>query len=527
MRTRPSVMQHRFSEVPNAEIPRSTFDRSHGHKTTFSGGEIIPIYVDEALPGDTFKMKGTVFVRMATPIFPIMDNLMIDVHFFAVPNRLVWDNWRKFMGERDNPEDSIDYLIPTTTPDEGGFGYGSLFDYLGIPPDVENIEVSALFPRAYNLIWNEWYRDQNMQEQEYCPKDDGPDTANNYSIQRRGKRHDYFTSALPWPQKGDSVSLSLGGTAPISGTDFIHTGDGSPPTFGSNSGVLGDNSGNVIWTTTPVSATYFADPHLTDHDVSTLTADLTAATAVTINALRQATQIQKLLERDARGGTRYIELVKAHFGVTSPDLRAIRPIYLGGGSAPVNITPIPQTSATDGTSPQGNLAAFATAALDNMGFVSSFTEHCIILGLASVRADLTYQNGIQRMFSRQTRYDFYWPALAHIGEQAILNKEIFCDGSATDDDVFGYQERYAEYRYHPSQISSYFRSNHPQTLDSWHLSQNFEEVPALNHSFIIEDPPLGRVMAVNDPFFYMDAYFQLHCTRPMPIYGVPGLLDHF
>lgn len=536
-----SVDAHNFAMVPRADIPRSRFSMQKTLKTTFDSGYIVPIMCEEVLPGDTFNVNLTMFGRLATPIFPVMDNLHLDSFFFFVPNRLVWNNWVKFMGEQDNPSDSISYTIPQQVSPAGGYAIGSLQDYLGLPTVGQvtagnTVSHSALPTRAYNLIFNQWFRDENLQNSVVVDKGDGPDASpsTNYTILRRGKRHDYFTSALPWPQKGGtSVTLPLGTSAPIIGnglpTTVFNTNDSTKRDltmgFSGAVGIIGTNtvpvaSGGLRFS--PVSG-----------EVG-LYADLSAATAATINQLRQSFQIQKLLERDARGGTRYTEIIRSHFGVTSPDARLQRPEYLGGGSTPISISPIAQTTGTGisgQTTPQGNLAAMGTYSAHNHGFTQSFVEHGYVIGVVSVRADLTYQQGLRRHWSRSTRYDYYFPAFAMLGEQAILNKEIYVTGGSSDNNVFGYQERWAEYRYNPSEITGLFRSTAAGTIDPWHYAQKFTSLPTLNSTFIQDNPPLARNLAVgtgaNGQQFLLDAFFNINAARPLPMYSVPGLIDHF
>ncbi|UIB81479.1 major capsid protein [Flyfo microvirus Tbat2_160] len=524
-----SVMTHNFAQVPRADIPRSAFNRSHGLKTTFDAGYLVPIFLDEALPGDTFNMQMASFARLATPIVPFMDNLFMDTFFFAVPYRLVWDNWQKFNGEQVDPGDSTDYLIPTLDSPPSGWDIQSLGDYFGLPPLIPITStynpVSALPFRAYNLCFNEWFRDENLQDSVPVPRGDGPDDPDDYVLLRRGKRHDYFTSALPWPQKGPSVTLPLGTSAPVRGNGQFTKGHTTSDATERNIVVNATTDAlELNGYTGALNGFIFSG---TAADVG-LVADLSTATSATINALRQSFQIQKLYERDARGGTRYTEIIRSHFGVVSPDARLQRPEYLGGGSSPINVHPVQQTSATDSTSPQGNLAAFATASASGHGFTKSFTEHCLIIGLVSVRADLTYQQGINRMWSRRTRFDFYWPALSHLGEQSVNRREIFVTNTVNDTAAWGYQERYAEYRYKPSLVCGKFRSTAPQSLDIWHLAQDFEEPPTLNSTFIQDNPPVDRVIATpEEPHMLFDSYFSYKCTRPMPTYSVPGLVDHF
>lgn len=533
-----SAKQHQFSEVPHADIQRSTFDRSHGLKTTFNAGQLVPIYVDEALPGDTFSCNLTAFSRLATPIHPTMDNAFMDTHFFAVPVRLVWDDFEEFMGETktykaagtDRLDGTPDFSVaapvpPTITAGGSGEAEGSLSDYFGIPTKVAGLEFSALWHRAYTLVWNDWFRDENLQAPKTILTTSGAD-ATTYALLNRGKKHDYFTSALPWPQKGADVTIPLGTTAPVLG-------------IGGSNQTYANTSVNVYETNGTGSTTYAKAKDIDAGTANGLTfieedpnnagfpgiyADLTDATAATINQLRLAFATQKFLEIQARGGSRYIEVIKNHFNVTSPDARLQRPEYLGGGSSPVNISPVAQTSSTDATTPQGNLSAIGTTVLSGHSFTKSFTEHTIVIGMVSVRTDLTYQQGLNRMFSRETIYDYYWPTLSTIGEQAVKNKEIYAQGSAADETTFGYQERYAEYRYKPSSVTGKFRSNATGTLESWHYAQEYASLPLLGDSWIqVTDTNVQRTLAVaSEPQFIFDSLFKLRCTRPMPVNSIPG-----
>lgn len=572
---RQGASYNRFSAIPRAQIQRSVFNRSHDYKTTFDSGYLVPFYVDEVLPGDSFKLNCSIFCRLATPIVPFMDNLYLETFFFFVPNRLVWKHWENFMGQQDNPGDSTDYLIPQTVAGNSGFSVGSVADYFGIPTGVKGLSVSSLPFRAYQLIYNEWFRDENLQERvgAWAPgashKDDPVGDWNDansigLTLLRRNKYHDYFTSALPWPQKGDAVDVNFGVGGAISwATDTFNFSVrktdnvrfeaviSNPKNLAfikPNISMSSDYFGNIATFTAPSP-----DSPLIGHGGEVkfpspspgVGIDIVSAVppsmdlpylqfvgqqgaGLTINNLRQAFQVQKLLERDARGGTRYTEILRSHFGVVSPDARLQRPEYLGGSSTRILMNSVAQTAATNDVTPQANLSAFGLFGDSFHGFSKSFVEHGYIIGLVNVRADLSYQQGVNRMWSRKSRLDFYFPVLAHLGEQAILNKEIYAQGNAADDQVFGYQERFAEYRYSPSVITGKMRSTDSQTLDIWHLAQKFDSLPTLSSQFIQDNPPVSRVVAVqSEPQFILDAWFDLKCIRPMPVYSVPGLVDHF
>ena len=560
-----------FAQVPHAQIQRSRFTRANNHKTTFNEGQLIPIYLDEVLPGDTHQINMSALVRMATPIYPIMDNLWMDVYFFFVPDRLVWEHWREFNGQNNTThwEQPVEYTIPQIKAPTGGWSKGTIADYFGLPTYTGNISVSALPFRAYCLIFNEWFRDQNLQDPAMVNLDDATVTGTNSGDYvtnaqlgalplKAAKMHDYFTSALPAPQKGPDVSIPIdinaGNVPVITGNEF-----GNPMSSGGHPGLSwvqaqsgGDLTGNTStqnWFITTNSAGETKNGINSDASAGSSAAssyviapsnlwaqmgNLEAA-KFTINQMRQAFALQRLYERDARGGTRYTEILKAHFGVTSPDARQQRPEYLGGYHMPININQVIQQSATDTTSPQGNTAAYSVSTMSRNLVTKSFTEHGFLMGLAVVRQDHTYQQGIRRFWSRKDRTDFYWPALANLGEQAVLNKEIYAQGKAEDEEVFGYQEAWADYRYAPSYVTGAFRSNLSEgerggSLDAWHLADYYSELPTLSDTWIEEgDESMNRVLAVSSEVenqFLADMYFVNKTTRPMPLYSVPGLIDH-
>lgn len=538
-----SVSAHDFAMIPRADIPRSSFRMEKMLKTTFSAAYLIPIFCEDVLPGDTFNVKATIVARTPAAVTPVMDNWHMETFFFFVPMRLVWSNWQRFMGEQASPGDSISFIMPHMLCTAGGYAANSIFDYFGLPTAGQITGANAydhttLPLRAYNAIYNNWFKDQNLTTAATVRLTDGGDVPGDFTLLKRAKRPDYFTVALPFAQKGTAVSLPLGTTAPVRGISATSTPIWNTTTAGgpgeitkvirttaaSTAIALGANATNTTdlkWGTGPTD--------------SGLYADLAGATAATINQLRQSFQIQKLLERDARGGTRYTEIVRSHFGVISPDARLQRPEYVGGGRTPVLTTAIPQTSATGltgGTAPIGTLAAVGHAQ-GTHGFTYAATEHGYLIGLGNVRADITYQQGLRKMWSRSTRYDFYFPVFAALGEQAVLNQEIYCQGLAADVAVFGYQERWAEYRYNPSQITGFFRSTTAGTLDYWHSAQNFGALPALNNAFISDNSDItlqrnfsAGALTANQQFL-CDIAYTMNVARPMPMYSVPGMIDHF
>lgn len=556
VRNRIRVKAHNFSNAPQVYQKRSRFDRSFVRKMTFDEGKLVPFFVDEVLPGDTISLTVRDFCRLSTPVAPFMDNLYIDKFFFFVPNRLVWEHWQNFCFEQEDPDDSTDYVVPTcqlAAGTAGENGIGTVWDYFALPTGLTKaLNVNALPFRMYYLIWNEWFRDENLQKSVKIDKSDsnavfkqdrvsdqpswifssGKTYVNGFALAPRGKRFDYFTSALPFQQKGPGVSIGLAGTADLvissNNNPILFSGGGgnsafeNMPIYSAKIGKEVDIQGYTAAIENRGYLKFGSDVGLKGY------ADLDSSSIFTISSLRTAFQMQKFYERLARGGSRYTEVLTSFFGVVSPDSRLQRPEYLGGSSKMININPVAQTSSTGDVTPQGNLAAYGVSASKYHAFTKSFVEHGYIIGLLEVRADLTYQQGINKMWLRSTVYDWYWPTFAHLSEQAILNAEIYAQGTDEDKGVFGYQERYAEYRYHPSEICGHFRSTYTKPLDVWHLSQKFDSLPTLSDQFIQDKPPIERVVAVkNYPHFLIDIGFKYHTTRAMPMYGIPGLVDHF
>lgn len=547
-------VESHFSQLPKADIQRSRFDRSSSIKTTFNVGDVVPFYVDEVLPGDTFDIKTSKVVRMQSLVTPVMDNIYLDTYFFFVPNRLTWEHWQQFNGENTESAwlPTTEYQVPQLTAPTGGWSIGTIADYMGIPTGVSGLSVNALPFRAYALIMDQWFRDENLTDPLNISVSDVTQTGSNGSNYvsdvalggmpfKAAKYHDYFTSCLPAPQKGPDVLLPLGDKVPVT-----TTGDFDYPSDQNYGLVLGDqlSTGGVgtassmrftVGQSSPYNVNFTGGIGIGNLGSGmiplNLVADLSNATAATINQLRLAFQVQKLYEKDARGGTRYIEILKSHFGVTSPDSRLQRAEYLGGNRIPININQVLQTSQTSDQSPQGNPSGQSLTTDTHRDFVKSFVEHGFVIGVMVARYDHTYQQGLERFWSRRDRFDYYWPVFAHIGEQAVKNREIYAQGTSTDDEVFGYQEAWADYRYKPNRVSGEMRSSAPQSLDVWHLADDYDSQPYLSDSWIREDKAtVDRVLAVSSNLsaqLFCDIYVNNRTTRPMPVYSIPGLIDHF
>lgn len=538
-----------FSKVPDVAIERSRFSKPYDHKTTFDAGKLVPFYIEDCLPASTYQISTAMAVRMATPIFPVMDNAYLDLFWFFVPYRLLWQHWREFNGENTSGywTQQTDYFVPQLISGNDGFSAGSLADHFGFPTNVPNIKVSQFPFRAYCLIWNEWFRNENTDNPTYFIDTDvdliyanAPDTngalygGNLLSVCRE---HDYFSDALPQPQKMEPVRIPMVGDAPVKTSDDLGPWDpNSPPLkfFGDSLPTAGVHplvmkSGTGYTQLESTSGSSSVSPNTTLWPAN-LYADLTGVTAATINDLRMAFATQRYAERLAYGGSRYTEQLNTFYGLTTQDSRLQRPEFLGSDRVTINMSQVLQTSSTDSTSPQGNTAAFSlTVGSGKAPITYSTQEHGIIMGLCCVRHTRTYQQGINREWSRRELFDFYQPTFAHLGNQAILNKEIFASGNHFDDEVFGYQECWSEYRYKPSHVTAEFRSNYPQSLDVWHYADHYESRPTLSQSWMQEgDAEIERTLAVKTQNqFIADFHVTTLLTAPMPLYSVPGLLDHF
>nr|DAW00347.1 MAG TPA: Capsid protein [Microviridae sp.] len=536
--------QH-YNQVPHANVPRARFKRDYSLLTTMNEGDLVPIYCDEVLPADTAKIDLNALMRMSTPLYPVMDNCYCDFYFFFVPSRLLWEHFENLMGQNDSTfwAEKVEYTTPKTTAPTGGWNVGTLADYFGIPTGVEKLQVNSLPFRAYAKIWNEWFRDENLQQPVTTSKTDATTAGSNAGTALTDaeagglplkvcKYKDYFTSCLPTPQKGDPVKInsSNGNVLPL-------LEDGTPAyKYTPNQFAFGPNN---FWENNTTGSTNNQITAITSkgsgngnryNDANGNEAKVTLGvemSSISINELRQAIAVQHILERDARTGTRYKEILQGAWGVTSPDARLDRSEYIGGYRLPININQVIQTSSTDATSPQGNTAAFSMTTMSRNMATYSATEHGFIIGLAAVRVDHSYQQGVSRMWTRSTRFSYYDPMLANLGEQAVLNQEIYAQGNAQDEEVFGYQEAWADYRYRTNQITGEMRSTYAQTLDAWHYADKYTKLPTLSSDWIKEGREnIDRTIAVesqNSHQFICNFYFDQTWTRAMPIYSIPGL----